>query len=298
MLRGEGGGSTEIELKVGPLMDAIEKQLQYAEVFGPLLSLATKNDEGNLRKARKVWRPPPPPRLPPTVPVPPRPRPPCTVPTCSLPLTLTPHSPRPSPPILAPWFLLACPLQNLRRPRGPAVRATTRLPERLPPAPTPSLQVWEKAKEESRKVVTLRQLLETEKATGVHKPGGVLADPSAAIALLWMRRTLQFLQGCMQGIVDKGDDPTGGLGDVVRTAYMTHLEPYHGWLLKNTFTVALAGTPRRDEVMSRIGVGLNELERDRICESEMRDCIAMTTKVSDAMRRLFEELDLEDTRKV
>ena len=36
---------------------------------------------------------------------------------------------------------------------------------------------------------TLRALLAWEKGEGVHKPGGVLADPSAAIALLWTRRT-------------------------------------------------------------------------------------------------------------
>ena len=36
----------------------------------------------------------------------------------------------------------------------------------------------------------------------VHKPGAVLCDPSAAIALLWMRRTLQFLSRCLQGILD------------------------------------------------------------------------------------------------
>ena len=50
--------------------------------------------------------------------------------------------------------------------------------------------------------MSLRELLETERATGIHKPGAVLHDPSGAIALLWMRRTLQFLGRCFQGVVD------------------------------------------------------------------------------------------------
>eukprot|EP00967_Tisochrysis_lutea_P132628 scaffold231829_cov32-Tisochrysis_lutea.AAC.2 len=42
-----------------------------------------------------------------------------------------------------------------------------------------------------QRVATVRALLEAEKASGVHRPGPILADPSAAMALLWMRRTIQ-----------------------------------------------------------------------------------------------------------
>ena len=49
---------------------------------------------------------------------------------------------------------------------------------------------------------TAREVLEAEKASGVHRAGGVLADPSAAISLLWMRRSLQFLAAIMRGVAD------------------------------------------------------------------------------------------------
>ena len=39
---------------------------------------------------------------------------------------------------------------------------------------------------------TLRALLRAELGTNIHKPGGVLKDPSAAIALVWARRSLAF----------------------------------------------------------------------------------------------------------
>jgi len=41
-------------------------------------------------------------------------------------------------------------------------------------------------------VWSVRALLEAEKASGVHRPGGLLTDPSAAMALLWMRRTMSY----------------------------------------------------------------------------------------------------------
>jgi hypothetical protein len=39
---------------------------------------------------------------------------------------------------------------------------------------------------------TLRALLRAELGTNIHQPGGVLKDPSAAIALVWARRSLAF----------------------------------------------------------------------------------------------------------
>lgn len=42
------------------------------------------------------------------------------------------------------------------------------------------------------KRATMRTLLEAEVASGVHKSGGKLADPSAAMGLLWVRRGLAY----------------------------------------------------------------------------------------------------------
>ena len=113
-------GVYEVDLWVGPLLDAIEASLGYGDIFGPLMMLAVKNDESNLRKAHKAW-------------------------------------------------------------------------EKI-------LEV-----EPEHEVATLRGLLEREKSSGIHKPGAVLCDPSAAIALLWMRRTLQFLGQCLSGVLDDAE---------------------------------------------------------------------------------------------
>ena len=42
---------------------------------------------------------------------------------------------------------------------------------------------------------SLRSLLDAERASGIHAGANALADPSAAIALLWMRRSLTFQVG-------------------------------------------------------------------------------------------------------
>ena len=45
------------------------------------------------------------------------------------------------------------------------------------------------------KCATLRGLLELERDSGIHGRGGVLADPSAAMAILWLRRSMDFMVG-------------------------------------------------------------------------------------------------------
>ena len=196
---------------VAPLLDAISQALTYGEVFGPLMVLAVKNDESNLRKCRRA----------------------------------------------------------LRSFAGG---------------------------EAGREAATLRELLEAECASGVHKPGAVLHDPSAAIALLWMRRTLQFLVHCFRGVVE-AKLPMAQIGGA---AYKSHLEPFHGWFLKNTFGMALNGMPSRDEILLRLGdpTCLDRAERDRKLLVEIEGLIEVFTLTTDVMRALSEELDLEDTRKV
>mmetsp|Transcript_19061 Transcript_19061/g.41195 ORF Transcript_19061/g.41195 Transcript_19061/m.41195 type:complete len:222 (+) Transcript_19061:324-989(+) len=209
MSSSEMDGNKPVDLKVGPLLDAIGKSLRIGEVFGPLMVLAVKNDEGNLAKVQKVWS---------------------------------------------------------------------------------------KMREVDRKRAnTLRGLLEAEKEAGIHKPGGHLADPSAAIALLWMRRTLMFQNAVIQGAVDN----SGSLQSIARAAYSAQLEQFHGWLLKNTFMMALNGMPSRDELIQRLAPNVKQpMERENLCVQEMRECVSVTQQIIRIMCSLFDELDLEDIRKV
>lgn len=147
---------------------------------------------------------------------------------------------------------------------------------------------------------TLRGLLEGEKARGIHGRNGVLKDPSGAMALLWMRRMLQFTVAFFEAICH-APAPSGGNGaltPLARTAYAATLEQFHGWLLKIGFKVGLKGLPKRDEFFRKLAPGAADHERHVRCVEDMRECSAVQRKVVDAMLSLFRELDLEDKRKV
>lgn len=140
---------------------------------------------------------------------------------------------------------------------------------------------------------SLRGLLETEKASGIHKPGGMLADPSAAMALLWMRRSLQFLVHMLHELCEPGIP----VSSAMRAAYDAHFEPYHGWVLKQAYQVALNGVPKREDALRKFFPRVQPRERHQVYELEARECVLVLSRVVDAMRTLFEELDLEDVRK-
>ena len=61
------------------------------------------------------------------------------------------------------------------------------------------------------KPASIGELLRAEVATGVHKPGTakkapVLKDPSAAIALVWVRRSLAFQLALLEGVERRQPD--------------------------------------------------------------------------------------------
>lgn len=142
---------------------------------------------------------------------------------------------------------------------------------------------------------TVYELLEWEKKTGIHKAGGVLAERSAVMALLWIRRTLQFLAELMRQLLDG----KGTVTHLAREAYAVELERYHGWLLRNTFAVALSAMPSREEIFARLAPrGGTEDECARVCSAQLGEAVRVVNRVTAVMRDSFVELDLEDTRKI
>lgn len=55
---------------------------------------------------------------------------------------------------------------------------------------------------------------------------------------------------------------------------------------------------RSQEILQRLGSHLPIDGRERMLFAEVAECVETLRKVIDAMIALFEELDLEDTRKV
>ena len=185
---------------------------------------------------------------------------------------------------------------------------------------------------------TVRALLEREIADGVHTLNGedegeggsfgssgsgggvVLADPSAAMGLLWLARSLHFLVAATDQLRQKGEaeldaesaaaaaggattfgggemfeDPMAG---ALRLAYAESLEPYHGWMLRKTLQLASSQAPSYPAVLQLWGPGVGEAERLSLITAEMGPFVASGRALVDAINSLLGELRLYDDRPV
>ena len=227
---------------------------------------------------------------------------------------------------------------------------------------------------------SMHSLLQEEVSSGMHAPGGLLADPSAAIGLLWARRGLQFwvsffrphntraetlesseeipfaisgrasdarasdadeanaiASSLMPAAVspqrspparlatstgwsppsdERGSlsenvsgmmsDTVGGLKEVFKEklsgvlsptgyaealrAYRESIEPFNGWIARNTFTLTARATPDWQSFSKKLGPPGTIIE----------DVSLWSTAVSALllrMKQMHEELDLVDVRK-
>lgn len=145
----------------------------------------------------------------------------------------------------------------------------------------------------------LSSLLQIERETGIHRPGGVLNDRSAANGLLWLRRSLAFQNDVYSALLDY-KDPTEAALD----AYRSQVQPYHGWVLRKAFTAKFSSRmpPRRDMLATLGGfdggsVSFGQKEEEATL-ADLRDLVSVWQPMISHWRRTFEDLDLEDLRRV
>jgi hypothetical protein len=140
---------------------------------------------------------------------------------------------------------------------------------------------------------TISELLFFEKNMGIHQPGR-LKDPSGAMGLLWIRRSLSC-QHRMYGMLLDNRDPQ----EAAVEAYAVELQPYHGWLLRK---LALGKTaPPRHETLAKIGGFKNErfgeLE-EAATVNDLHQLLSTWRPILDRCIRVYADLDIEDTRRV
>mmetsp|Transcript_16182 Transcript_16182/g.33186 ORF Transcript_16182/g.33186 Transcript_16182/m.33186 type:complete len:542 (+) Transcript_16182:24-1649(+) len=140
----------------------------------------------------------------------------------------------------------------------------------------------------------MKKLLVAEKATGIHKPGGVNKDPSSAAGLLWMRRSISFQLAFFEASLVPD---SGTFVQAAEKAYVMELEPFHGWLLKKIFGKVIANIPSKEEFEEKIAQNIS-VNRSEIVEQDIKHFIAKVGPVIKVWRQIFAELDLEDVRKV
>ena len=144
---------------------------------------------------------------------------------------------------------------------------------------------------------TLSALLESERDSGIHQ-GNILKEQSAAMGLLWIRRSLAFQLDLYSSLIAQdGPHPR----DAAYEAYAKHLSPFHGWALRKVFPASLSQMPDREAFIAKFGgVSLEELndEFDREIVKKLKSLVAAWDPLISTWEKDFERLDLEDMRKV
>jgi len=152
--------------------------------------------------------------------------------------------------------------------------------------------------------------------------GASLHDPSAAMALLWLKRTLAFTLIIMENLLhakrihddellvqaaeeldldhEEAEPPSlaDAVVDAIRDGYAKTVRPFHSWLLRKTFDLVSTQMPSLDEAMVMMGPGLGEADRVETFFADVRMYVNEGRPVAAALDALFAELKLEDLRQV
>ena len=151
----------------------------------------------------------------------------------------------------------------------------------------------------NKKRENLASLLQTEIENGVHQEENVLEESSAAMGLLWIRRSLAFqleLYASLSSSGSSGVHPT----EAALHAYNKTLSPYHGWLLQKVFPLSLSQMPDRQVFLAKFGGReVHELdeEYEHIIEKKLQLLVTLWRPILDVWTKEFERLKLEDTRR-
>ena len=142
----------------------------------------------------------------------------------------------------------------------------------------------------------ISSLLEVERNSGIHD-GNILKDASAAMGLLWIRRSLTFQLDLYTSLIHtNGKHPK----DAAFNAYTEHLSPFHGWMLQKVFPASLTQIPDRRVFIAKFG-GTEVDELDEEYEKEivrkLKSLVSTWEPIINTWKNEYERLDLEDTRR-
>jgi len=175
-------------------------------------------------------------------------------------------------------------------------------------------QAWEK----HGRPLTVRELLQAEVAAGVQEPTR-LKEGSAALSLLWSMRAKRFWTIVADGFADQ--ESTESSSAFGLRAYEATLEPYHAFIIKNTFRTGFRALPSRKEMLGKMaampsesmgldarwprwresaaaGEELTAEERMAACLVELKECSEATKRVTNMVQAELDELGLRDDRKL
>jgi hypothetical protein len=147
---------------------------------------------------------------------------------------------------------------------------------------------------------------------GGTKNNAKLKDPSGAIGLLWIRRSIEFNCHFYSLVVGADDDsPTYTPAEAALAAYRKVLQPVHSWTWRRLYTIGIqSATPDRNDFLARVG-GFDGFmdggksvhvvltpQQERAAIRDLRRLVAAWLPLIDSWKQTFQNLDLEDKRLV
>ena len=140
---------------------------------------------------------------------------------------------------------------------------------------------------------TFDDILEYEKENGLNQD-----DKSATIALLWLKRGLNYIVLLLEYLVE--DHHKGikeeNIVSLFTKAYETSLKMYHKWLIQKIFSVMMRTCPYRKDLYKAIANGADKSEDEIILDIE--DFLSVMRPNVDALCNMYTQLDVDYQYKV
>lgn len=140
----------------------------------------------------------------------------------------------------------------------------------------------QKHESDSVKFLTLKAMLDDEKTLGT--------SFSATVALLWLKRALEFLsEFCKQLVTDeRAGKHNEHLAPYIDEAYDHALKRYHNFFLRGLFYVIARLMPYQKDFLRTLANGKDSMENQLF--DEMDDCVRRLTPNLDVINEWYVEL--------
>ena len=107
---------------------------------------------------------------------------------------------------------------------------------------------------------TVQALLLAEMEKGEHN-----VDMSARTGVLWLNRTLHFIQAFFSGLGEDGLETSAALN----RAYAVALMPYHNFIMRGLFSLLMHQAPTRSDIVLTLCKGNSEREAANIHQMKL-----------------------------
>lgn len=133
---------------------------------------------------------------------------------------------------------------------------------------------------------TLQDMILLEKSTE--------KDLIAVNALMWLRRALHMILLFFEKLIEdhKAGNATEDLVAFLKEAYKETLEPYHGWMGQQLFSLLSRMTPYRSQLLLSLADG--ETGKEEIILRDMEVSLINLRKNVLALKEFYDENNLED----